>query len=80
MSTQIRTEISVMAPPDERCMMRYAVIEAIQSQGGRERFALSYVNEASLRALLAPTCIVETGFLSREEALAVSGTPISVAA
>lgn len=80
MSTQITTEISMMAAPIERCTPRYAVIEAMQSEGGHERFAISYMNEQSLRTLLASPCIVGTGFLSREEALVACQTSMSVAA
>jgi hypothetical protein len=80
MATQIRTQTLVMAPPIERGTVQYAVVEAIQSQGGRERFAISYVNEQSLRALLAAACIIETGFLSREEAIAACGAPMPLAA
>jgi hypothetical protein len=80
MSMRSTTDISPMAAPIERCTTRYAVIEAMQTEGGHERFAISYMNEQSLRTLLASACIVGTGFLSREEALVACGRSMSVAA
>ena len=47
---------------------QYAVIEAIQTGGIRERFVIAYGREDSLRELLASACIVAAGFSSREEA------------
>jgi hypothetical protein len=80
MATQIRTETLLITPPIQPFKLRYAVIEAIQSEGGRERFAISYTSEHSLRGLVAAACIVETGFLSREEAVAACGTSMPLAA
>jgi len=58
---------------------RYAIIEAIRSQGGRERFAIAYLNECALRAVIATACIVATDFLSREEALEACAAPVALA-
>lgn len=80
MATQIRTETLVMVPPIQPSKLRYAVIEAIKSEGGRERFVVSYTSEHSLRGLVAAACIIETGFASREEAVAACGAPIRLAA
>jgi hypothetical protein len=59
--------------------LRYAVIEAIRSQGGRERFAIAYLNERSLHTMLAAACIIATGFFSREEALQACAAPVALA-
>lgn len=71
-------EILVMTRPGTM-VRRYAVIEAIRSAGGRERFAISYLNESDLRMVIATACIVATGFLSREEALQACNDPVAVA-
>lgn len=46
----------------------YAVIEAIQGEGRCERFVIAYLNEESLRSVVATECIVATGFQTRNEA------------
>ena len=58
---------------------RYAVIEAIRSEGGRERFAIAYLNERALRTVIARACIIATGFLSRQEALQACAAPVALA-
>ena len=58
---------------------RYAVIEAIRSEGGRGRFAVAYLNERALRLVIATACIIATGFTSREEALRACADPVALA-
>ena len=55
----------------ESPLVRYAIIEAMCSQGPPERFVIPYRSESSLRQVIADFCIVATGFPSREEALEV---------
>jgi hypothetical protein len=50
--------------------MQYAVIEALHSEAGPERFVIAYPNEQSLRDVIAEPSIVAFGFSSREEAIA----------
>ncbi len=76
---QSRTEVVVMPRTVESFAPRYAVIEAILSQGGRERFTIAYSNERSLRDVVAAVCILETGFLSREDATQACAEPVAVA-
>jgi len=64
----------------ESPLVRYAVIEAMCSQGPPERFVIPYRNESSLRQVIADFCIVATGFPSREEALEVCTAELSSAA
>ena len=45
--------------------VRYAVIEAFQTEGGPERFVLAYRNEQSFRDLVAAPCIAAFGFSLR---------------
>jgi hypothetical protein len=49
--------------------VRYAIIEETRVGGGG-RFVVAYRNEDLLRDLIAPSCIAEFGFSSREEAVA----------
>jgi hypothetical protein len=49
--------------------VRYAIIEETRT-GDRGRFVVAYRNEYLLRDLIAPSCIAEFGFSSREEAVA----------
>ena len=46
----------------------FAVIEAIQGAGRRERFVVAYLTEQSLSSLVAAECIIATGFRTRDEA------------
>jgi hypothetical protein len=56
----------------ESCNVRYAVIEAKWIARPAERFVLEYRSEESLRDLIARPSIIGAGFVSREEALALS--------
>ena len=47
---------------------KYAVIEALLTQGTSERFVIAYHDEESLRELVAGPSIIACGFASREEA------------
>ena len=49
--------------------VRYAVIEAMRSEGPPEFFVIPYRTEQSLRLVIADFCIVGTGFSSRDQAL-----------
>jgi hypothetical protein len=73
------TEIIVMPPPATSTMPRYAVIEAIRSEGGRERFAIGYLSERALHTVIATACIIAIGFLSRDEALQACAAPVALA-
>lgn len=55
----------------------YAIIEAVRSDAAPERFVISYRNELSLRQVIAGSCIVATGFLSRLEALEGCGLSLT---
>jgi hypothetical protein len=59
--------------------VRYAVIEALRTEGGSERFVLAYHNQQSLRDLIAAPCIAAFGFSSREEAAARTKLSVSMA-
>ena len=50
--------------------VRYAIIEALRSEGRRLCVAIAYSDEQSLRDLIAERSIVALGFTSREEAVA----------
>jgi len=78
-TTVARADIVVMPWPTVSTTPRYAVIEAIRSEGGRERFAIAYLSERALRTVIATACIVSTGFLSREEALQACAAPVALA-
>jgi hypothetical protein len=69
-----------MTQPIEIFTVLYAVVETIQSSGGRERFAIAYRNEHSLRAVVAGACIVATGYPSRQEAAAACSPGFALAA
>jgi hypothetical protein len=53
--------------------VRYAVLEALRTEGGSERFVVAYPNEDCLYHVIAAPRIVEFGFSSRE---AAAGVPI----
>jgi len=57
--------------------MEYAVIEALQTEPGSERFVIAYRNEQSLREVIAAPCIFAFGFSSREEAVASTKACVS---
>ncbi len=59
--------------------VRYAVLEALRTEGGSERFVVAYRNEYSLRDLIAAPCIAAFGFSSREEAVARTKSCVSMA-
>jgi hypothetical protein len=59
--------------------VRYAVVEALRTEGGSERFVLAYRNERSLRDLIAAPCIAAFGFSSREDATAKTKHSVSMA-
>ena len=50
--------------------VQYAVIEALHTETGPERFVIAYPNEQSLRNVIAAPSIIAFGFSSREEAVA----------
>lgn len=52
--------------------VQYAVIQIRQTDGGIERFVLSYHDEQVLREFLAKPCIAASGFSSPDEATASS--------
>ncbi len=52
--------------------VQYAVIAGLRTDTGPERLVISYMNEESLRDLIAAPSIVAFGFSSREEAVAGS--------
>jgi thymidylate synthase len=52
--------------------VQYAVIEALQTEAGAERFVIAYHNERSLHDVIAAPCILASGFSSREEAVATT--------
>lgn len=60
--------------------MQYAVIEALQTEAGSERFVIAYRSERSLHDVIAEPCIIAFGFSSREEAVATVEPCISLAA
>jgi thymidylate synthase len=60
--------------------MQYAVIEALQTEAGSERFVIAYRSEQSLHDVIAEPCIIAFGFSSREEALATAEPWVSAAA
>jgi hypothetical protein len=72
-------EILVMPAPATSTMPRYAVIEAIRSEGGRERFAIGYLSEGALHTVIATACIIAIGFLSREEAIKACAARVALA-
>lgn len=49
--------------------VRYAVIEVLQTETGRERIVIAYQSEESLRDLIAAPSIVALGLASRDEAV-----------
>ena len=79
-TTSDGAEILVILRPTVATTPRYAVIEAIRSEGSRERFAIAYLNERALRTMIATACIIATDFLSREEALQACAAPVALAA
>jgi hypothetical protein len=72
-------EILAMPGPASSAAVFYAVIEAIRTEGDRERFAIAYLNERALRTVIATACIIATGFVSREEALQACAAPLALA-
>ena len=60
--------------------MQFAVIEALQTGAGSERFVIAYRSEQALHDVIAETCIIAFGFFSREEAVATAKPFISLAA
>jgi thymidylate synthase len=60
--------------------MQYAVIEALQTEAGSERFVIAYHSEQSLHDVIAEPCIIAFGFSSREEAVASAEPCVSAAA
>ena len=60
--------------------VHYAVIEALRTETGPERFVIAYPNEQSLRDVIAAPSIIAFGFPSREEAIANTEACFSAAA
>jgi hypothetical protein len=48
--------------------LKYAVIQALWTEGRRECIVIAYPDEQSLRDLIAARCIVAVGFASRDHA------------
>ena len=48
--------------------LRYAIVKAIRTSSDPERFVVGYRTEQSLYEFLVATCIVASGYPSREEA------------
>lgn len=59
--------------------VRYAILEALRTEGGSEHFVVAYRNEYSLHDLIAAPCIAALGFSSREEAVARTKACVSMA-
>jgi hypothetical protein len=57
--------------------VRYAVVEALRTEGASERFVVAYHNEYCLYDLIAAPRIVAFGFSSREAAVASTKTRLS---
>ena len=60
--------------------VQYAVIEALQTEAGSERFVIAYRNEQSLHDVIAEPCVIAFGFSCREEAAASTRACVSAAA
>ena len=60
--------------------VQYAVIEALQTEAGSERFVIAYRSEQALHNVIAEPCIIAFGFSSREEAAATAKPCILAAA
>jgi hypothetical protein len=60
--------------------VQYAVIEALQTEAGSERFVIAYSSEQALHNVIAEPCIIAFGFSSREEATATAKPCILAAA
>ena len=60
--------------------IQYAVIEALQTKAGSERFVIAYRSEQALHDVIAEPCIIAFGFSSREEAVATANPCILAAA
>jgi hypothetical protein len=61
--------------------VQYVVIAGLRTETGPERLVIAYLNEESLRDLIAAPSMVALGFSSREEAVAGGGAyaPTTVA-
>jgi hypothetical protein len=62
----------------EFCDVRYAVIEARWVGRPAERFTVAYYDEESLRELITGPNIIGSGFLSRQDAVALIPDPFTV--
>ena len=60
--------------------VQYAVIEALQTEAGSERFVIAYRSEQALHNVIAEPCIIAFGFSSREEVAATAKPCILAAA
>ena len=60
--------------------VQYAVIEALRTEAGPERFVIAYRSEQSLYDTMAAPCIIAFGFSSREKAVASTKASVSAAA
>jgi hypothetical protein len=69
-----------MKTNSDPAIMRYAIIEAMRCESAPEHFVISYRSEQSLRQVIAASCIVATGFISRAEALENCGVSLSLVA
>lgn len=59
--------------------VRYAVLEAVRTEGGPDRFVVAYSNEKCLYDVIAAPRIVACGFSSREAAAGVAETRVLTA-
>jgi len=62
----------------EFCDVRYAVIEARWVGRPAERFTVAYCDEETLRELITGPNIIGSGFLSRQDAVALIPDPFMV--
>lgn len=60
--------------------MKYAVIEAVRTEGGPECMVIGYPDEESLRDLIAAPSIVALGFTSRDLAAATIENGLALSA
>ena len=53
--------------------VRYAIVETAQASSQPERFVIGYRSEQSLLEFLVSSCIIATGYCSREDAARACG-------
>ena len=70
---------SVMGNSNKSGSVSYAIIDAL-SGAGRERFIVAYRSERSLHEFLVASCILGSGYFSREEAGRICDSVLPMAA